>query len=166
MTSLCVPDYHFWTNKRQYAKLGMCIRPEKSKILLGIGIPKHAIRKHLSGKYMSVAYTDDDAYRGKMVLDEKHVKGRFRTAGCLAICIAHLMDAKSIFVAGMDGFTSHGENSQHCYGKGHTDDASWKGCLKKDAIVAKSLNELSKHVDFKIITPTKFDKHYDASVLG
>ena len=170
MTSLCIPDYHLWTNRKQFSRMGDCIQPDKSKMLFGWKMPKQVIRQHHKGGYLSVVYSDDD----NQILDinEKHIRGRFRTAGCLGIAIAHLMGAKEILVVGMDGFTLYDykdvknkNKNMHCYGKGHTDDADWESCVKKDRIVNLALGELSEEVDFKIITPTKFADHFDGSYL-
>lgn len=167
MTSLCPPDYHLWTNRKQYSDLGQCIQPS-SVLLLSKSFPKNLIRTHWNKSFIPVKYSDSD----KIVLNENNICGNFRTAGVLAIAIAGLMDAKIIFVCGMDGFTLYGKkslkskNSQHCYGKGYTDDASWKKCKIKDKRVEDGLLLLSKFVHFKIITPTKFVRHYNPSILG
>lgn len=172
MTSLCCPDYHLWTNKKQYSNLGQCIDTKKSVLMFSYRMPRKLIRKHCSSDYKKVIYSDSDEYKDRMVLSEQHIKGRFRTAGCLAISIAYLMEANDIIVAGMDGFTLHNQKllntkqkNQHCYGSGYTDDATWKQCIIKDNLVSKSLDQMSKIIQFKIITPTVFNKHYDASIL-
>lgn len=173
MVSLCCPDYHLWTNKQRYIDFGHCINSKVSKLMFGHKMTEFIIRKYYAGKYIKVVYSDEDKFLHHMSINEQHIKGRFRTAGVLAVAIAYLMEAKNIWVAGMDGYTYHpesrllrGKKSQHCYGKGKTDDASWKDSVKKDNLVYQSLDELAKIVNFKIITPTKFVKHFDASVIG
>jgi len=167
MTSLCHPDYHLWTNKQRYRDLGGCINPKKSTMMFGHGIPKKLIRKHFKGDYISVVYSNDKRYSERPRLKEKHLRGGFRTAGVLAIAIAYLMEGKQIWVVGMDGYTLQPKSrlirhkrSQHCYGSGFTDDASWEKCLEKDRVVSQELDCLSKFVAFEILTPTKFKKHY------
>lgn len=172
MTSLCVPDYHLWTNRKQFSRLGGCICPTKSVLLLGCNIPQKVISQHHKGKYISVKYSDGDKYKTRPVFDSYHIKGRFRTAGCLGIVLAYLMEAKNILIVGMDGFTLYDKksllnsnNNQHCYGRGYTDDADWQTCILKDKIVSDSLDDLAKLIPFKIITPTKFIRHFDGSYL-
>lgn len=171
MTSLCYPNYHLWTNKRQYSKLGSCINPKKSKMLFGSGMRRDIIRKHHKGKFEYVKYTDK---RGaKLVLEKGKIRGYFRTAGVLAIGLSYTMGAKRIDVVGMDGYTLYskenlkrGRQSQHCYGKGKTDDASWKDSLAKDEAVYDSLRQINAYgLEFRIITPTKFEDYYDNTVL-
>ena len=98
----------------------------------------------------------------------------FRTAGCLAIVIAHLFGASDIYVVGMDGYTLHGRDelesqssNQHCYGKGHTDDSTWEQCVEKDRLVYENLNAIAAFgAKFKIITPTKFEDFCDDTILS
>lgn len=171
MTGLCIPDYHLWTNKKQYTNRGSCIDPKKSIMMFGSGMPQSVIRKHLTtGKYMSVNYVDNTDLWS---MSEKCICGNFRTAGILAIAIAGLMEPKEFFVVGMDGYTFRSKKSidkkltsQHCYGKGKTDDATWEECLQKDDLMYTGLDKLSEFFKFRIITPTKFDRHYDGAVLG
>lgn len=172
MTSLCFPTYHLWTNKQRYSEQGGCINSSKSRLMLSYKLPAKLIRRHHKGGYIKVTYSDKDEYLNQLSIKEAHIKGRFRTAGVLAIAIAHLMEAKNIWICGMDGYTLHnkaelisGQHTQHCYGQGYTDDADWKGGLQKDDRVEQTLNELSRQVKFKIITPTKFNLYYDSSVL-
>jgi ubiquinone/menaquinone biosynthesis C-methylase UbiE len=165
MTGFCIPDYHFWTNKQRYRDLGQCISPH-SKMMFGYSMPVKLIRKHHQGDYITVDYTKKGA--DKVDYRDGKIYGNFRTAGCLAIMIAHLLGAENIYVVGMDGFTLHGRDeieegnkNQHCYGKGYTDDATWEQCVEKDRIVYENLNEIDNFgVKFKIITPTKFEKFY------
>lgn len=171
MTSFCHPDYHLWTNRQRYGKYGDTVNMKRSVLMLGPSITN--IKKEHKKSFVSVEVNDNKKYGENFALREKMIKGWFRTAGCLAIAIASLMDAESILVAGMDGFTYRSERdlktknaTQHCYGDGHTDDDTWKGGLAKDRAVAQVLDSLSKHVSFKIITPTLFSKHYFSGALN
>tara|TARA_B100000614_G_scaffold262915_1_gene301203 strand:- start:25933 stop:26580 length:648 start_codon:yes stop_codon:yes gene_type:complete len=167
MTNFCHPDYHLWTNRQRLKAFGQCIDAAKSRLMFNYRMPKDIIRRFHKGPYIKVVYSDDDRFAERFAIREDHIKGRFRTAGVLAIAIAHLMEAENIWVAGMDGYTLHahddvqsGKATQHCYGTGHTDDVSWEDGAAKDAAVQSCLDNLSKYVSFKIITPTKFENHY------
>ena len=194
MTKICYPTYHLWTNRRRYSTYGKCVRPDKSIIMLGCHMLKRIqnrlqdqlFREKINNnyntlahwlfiedvsKYITVVYTDEagEDYN----LCEEHIRGYFRTAGTLAVSIAYLMEAKNIWIIGMDGFTLHSHEAlkkkkvhQHCYGQVYSDDTNWEKCIRKDEIVANILDNLSKIISFKIITPTKFTNHYDPTILG
>ena len=171
ITDFIVPKYHIWTNRQRWGAFGSCIS-RKSELLFGSSIKKQAIHKYYKGKVNRLSYTDRDGLK----VDYKNGKicGHFRTAGCLAVMVAHVMGAKNIFIVGMDGFTLHrekdvksGKASHHCYGKGYTDDAGWEACVLKDKLVDQALHNMSDYgVSFKIITPTKFVDFYDPDLLG
>ncbi len=175
MTEFCTPDYHLWTNKQRWNDFGDCIS-NSSTLLFGTGLSEKLIRKHYNGDYIRVDYSHSlkqAEAENKVDYKDGRIYGNFRTAGCLAIMIAHLFKAENIYIVGMDGFTLHGRNdvekgsqNQHCYGKGYTDDATWEECVKKDEIVYDNLNALDEYgVKFKIITPTKFQKFHDPQIL-
>jgi len=171
MTAFHVPTYHLWTNKQRWRDFGSCIDGEKSKLMFGAGLPEKLIRKHFRGDYTVVNYTDSlskaEKESGIGYRDGK-IYGHFRTAGCLAIVIAHLLGASDIYVVGMDGFTLHTRDelesqnkNHHCYGSGYTDDATWEQCVEKDRLVYENLNAIDAYgAKFKIVTPTKFEKFY------
>jgi len=171
MSLLCCPDYHLWTNQQRYRDLGRCVDPW-STMLFGCNMPDKIIKKHYAGDYFVIDYESDKkndfSYRRGVVY------GHFRTAGTLAIMIAHIMGASNIDIVGMDGYTLYGkkeikagDKSHHCYGQGYTDDANWEKCKKKDQKVYKTLRAFADvGVEFRIITPTKFKDFYDGSVLG
>ena len=176
MTAFHVPDYHLWTNKQRWRDFGDCIDSEKSKLMFGAGLSKKLIRKHFNGNYIVVDYTDSlGKVENESGIDYKDgtIFGCFRTAGCLAIFIVHLLGASDIYIVGMDGYTLHGRDeiengsqSHHVYGKGFTDDSSWEKCLEKDRLVYENLNVLDSYgIKFRIITPTKFEKFHDGSIL-
>lgn len=170
MTDFHIPDYHLWTNKQRWEDFGSCVS-EKSKLMFAADFKKKIIRKHFKGDYILVDYVDkagvETGYKNGMVY------GHFRTAGCLSILLCHLFGAKYIYIAGMDGYTLHGREeleqgnqSQHLYGAGFTDNASWQECLEKDQQVSDAMSQIEAFgVKFKIITPTKFEKYYAPDIL-
>lgn len=170
MTNFIIPDYHLWTNKKQFSIFAGNSIKKKSRLLLGCGIHKKLVNKYYNGKYERIDYKDDD----EININKNLIKGHYRTAGVLAIAIAYLMKAKKIYIVGMDGYTlyskkgiKHGKNSQHCYGKGHTDEGTWEEGKKKDDLVNQNLEDLWEYgVRFSILTPTKFKKFSDPSILG
>lgn len=171
MTHIVIPDYHLWTNKERYLHHGNCINP-LSKLLCGCGLPDRLVRIHHKGNYFRVDYLDrEDSPLG---YQKGIITGFYRTAGCLAIMIAHLLQASQIYIVGMDGFTLHkpvevddGVKNQHCYGRGHTDDYSWKNSLVKDNQVCNILRSLKEYgINFKILTPTVFNEFYDGSIYA
>jgi hypothetical protein len=170
MTSMCVPDYHLWTNTQRFRDQNSCIS-EKSKMLFGCGLSKDLIRKHYKGEYEVIDY--DGRSQSFVSYEDGKIKGNFRTAGILAIMVVHVKGAKKIDIVGMDGFTLYSKkdldkkkHNQHCYGSGHTDDAIWEQDLKKDELVYDGLRALEKYgINFRILTPTKFEYFYDPKEL-
>lgn len=164
MTSLCSPNYHMWTNKKRYIEFGGCISEESIVIIAGDKLTDEIIKRHFNRDYIRIKHVKDDDIN----YDDNAIYGRFRTCGVLAIMVAHIMGAEKISVVGMDGFTLHsreslqqGESSHHCYGNGYTDDADWQRCLEKDDMVNNELSSIRGYgVDFRILTPTKFDDFY------
>lgn len=171
MTSVMIPDYHLWTNEQRYRAQHDCIDP-KSNLLFGSGMPISLIRKFWNGDFEKINYVHDSKYE-KTTYKNGVIYGNLRTAGLLAIMIAHTRGASKIDIIGMDGFTLHSKSdldkkvqNHHCYGKGYTDDAGWLKCVKKDFLVNKGLYAIKKYgVSFSILTPTKFKDFYDPGVL-
>jgi len=168
-------DYHLWTNKQRYHTNGKCIS-KKSKLMFGCNLGREVVKKHYRKKdYISINYTSifSESIRESIGFNGEKISGFFRTAGTLGIMVAHIMGAKKIYVVGMDGYTLHGKKDllsnhhhHHCYGSGYTDDANWEKCLVKDDQVNINLKELQDYgVEFKIITPTKFNDFYDDNIL-
>jgi hypothetical protein len=169
ITNFWIPDYHLWTNNQRFRDFGKTINP-KSNVLLGSNINKKVINNTIGNSDYVVLNRID---REGVNIDFKDgvIYGYFRTAGCLAIMLAHLMGANEINVVGMDGYTMHnkvdvvsGDKNQHCYGSGFTDTATWDSCVKKDVIIRKALNNLRDYgINFNIITPTMYGDFYDSS---
>lgn len=170
MSSIVVPDYHLWTNTKRFKKFGRCISL-KSIAMFGNRIDPKLIKKNLGRPYVTISYVD----RRKSAIGyrEGRIEGFFRTAGNLAIMVAHLMGAKMIYIAGMDGYTfytrravNRGGKHQHVYGSRFTDGSNWKVEADKDRLVYISLKRLKSYgIKFSIITPTHFLSFYDGSVI-
>jgi hypothetical protein len=171
MTEFHKPHFHLWTNTQRFRTFGSGM-DRLSKVLLGCNIPRKVINDIIGDKeYFLINYEDKEGRR--VGYKSGKILGFYRTAGCLAIMIAHIMGASTIEVVGMDGYTYHpfdklidGE-SQHCYGQGMTDTADWETCVLKDGKILKALRGIRDFgVDFKIITPTIYEEFYDGTVLS
>lgn len=171
MTSFWVPDYHIWTNNQRFRTYGKNIHVN-SKLLLGSNISLKLINEIIGSKEYVVLNRED---RKGVSMDYRDgiIYGYFRTAGCLAIMLLHLMGVSEINIVGMDGYTIHkhedivaGKEAQHCYGQGLTDTSSWESGAEKDKIIEASLNNIKEYgINFKILTPTKYRRFYDSTRL-
>jgi hypothetical protein len=141
----------------------------QSTLLYGCGLKPSVLRDRdciinyhhnlAEAKCMDTGYYYD--YRNDFI------QGYFRTAGLLAIYIAHLMKAKNIYVAGMDGYTLNYNGNQHCYGTGYTDDADILTETQKDYEVYSTLYKFQLlGIPFHIITPTVFKQFYNKEFLS
>jgi len=167
MTDIHIPDYHLWTNTKRYINFGNTIS-EKSIPILSHKFSKKLIHKHWKKDFVKIFYTDCPKH--KIKIEEKYIKGHFRTAGCLSIVMSHIFGSNDINIVGMDGYTyiKGGDvQGQHFYGTGMTDGEDWSVMKKKDDIVNRVLKNINNFgIKFKILTPTVFDKFYDAEVFG
>lgn len=170
MVDLVVPKYHLWTNLARYREFASQIK-SASTLLFGKKLYSHVSKAHRKPNTICIDYVDKE--RTPVNFHKDRIEGYFRTAGCLAIMIAYLMNATSIHIVGMDGYTFRSQKqlkegqSQHFYGQGHTDKATWKECQGKDRAVKFILGLLRDYgIRFSILTPTVFDEFYDKSILG
>lgn len=170
MTSLCIPDYHLWTNRQRYGTQYSCIS-DKSKLMFGENISDKLVRRHWKGDFERINYKNKSTL--PISYKDGVIYGNFRTAGILAVMIAYVKGASKIDIVGMDGFTLYSkkelddkEKSHHCYGSGYTDDADWEKCLRKDKMVSDGLYALKNYgVKFRILTLTKFENFYYQGVI-
>jgi len=180
VTNFLIPDYHLWTNWKRLKTFGKNINI-KSKLLLGSGIPFEYIKEVIGLRdYFLIDYIEkeDGVFKETMPIKYKEGKiyGFYRTAGCLAIMVAHIMGASQVNIVGMDGLTFHkrkdvffGKKSQRYYDKGYTTPGGfdWEYCVKIDKIVKRVLHNLREYgVNFRILTPTMHKNFYDGTVLG
>ncbi len=166
ITKFFMPDYHLWTNTKRFRTFGKNIYPE-SELLLGAGIHLKTIIEVLGPVgYTLINFTD--MKEGVPIGYSKgKILGFFRTAGCLAIMIAHLMGAKDVSIVGMDGHTFYnyediksGEKSHHCYEEDYKPFTK-EICIKKDQVVTGVLSSLKNYgIDLKILTPTIYEEFY------
>ena len=171
ITDFFIPNYHLWTNTKRFRTFGKNIH-KRSNILLSAGIHLKTVREVIGNRsYTVVNFTD---MKEGVPIDYKKGKifGFYRTAGNLAIMVAHLMGAKEINIVGMDGHTLHdyedvktGKKSHHCYAENY-EPYPKEICIKKDEITNKVLSSLRNYgIDFRIITPTIYGEFYDSTRL-
>ena len=166
ITEFFIPDYHLWTNTKRFRDFGKNILPE-SELLLGAGIHLKTVREVIGDMdYHLINFTD--MKEGVPIGYKKgKILGFFRTAGCLAIMIAHLMGCKDVSIVGMDGHTFYdyediksGNKSHHCY-KENYKPFSQEMCIRKDHIIMGVLSSLKNYgIDLKILTPTIYEEFY------
>lgn len=170
ITDFWIPNYHLWTNNNRFRTFGKNIKNE-STVLIGSNISLKVIREILgSREYVLLNRVDREGvpieYRNGVIY------GFHRTAGCLAITIAHLMGASEIAVVGMDGHTLHnyedilsGKEKHHCYEENYKPVPLEIG-IKKDKVIDGVLKTLRDYgMNFRILTPTKYEKYYDCTGL-
>jgi hypothetical protein len=171
-----VPHYHLFLNKQKYQRYGGNIH-ENSVLMLNDRMSAGLIERHKPEKYIRIDYTDRDPSEpigyGALTVKGYHregvIQGYYRTTGNIAIMISHLMGAKKVYAVGMSGFSYNYDGNVHSYEKETKE--RWKSATywhaKLDKPVHRSLDQMKAYgIDFKIITPTIYDRHYDASVLG
>jgi len=156
--------YNLWTNNRRFKEYGENI-PDNTIPLFGSHLKKGNITTIFPNKrYITVPYTDIEGE--KFGYDGNNITGFYRTSGNLAIMLAHIMGARKIFVAGMDGHSFLFNGNQHHYGSGLTDNQPLDYCKEYDNIISNRLDALKGYgIKFHIITPTVFEQHYRKGVL-
>ncbi len=173
ITKFFMPDYHLWTNTQRFRTFGKNIFLDV-ELLLGAGIHLKTIREVIGNMEYTLINFNDMKEGAPVGYKKGKILGYFRTAGCLSIMIAHLMGAKNISIVGMDGYSYYkkdellsGKESHHCYGSGFTDTASWETCIEKDRLINNALKGLKDYgIEFKILTPTKYEEFYNGSIFG
>jgi hypothetical protein len=204
VSHILIPHYHFWMDRNRYKSLGNFIYKNSCPVFSSF-FSKKQIREHWKKEYIIVKYKNYYRKIKRSVTnfdDDKHMHlikfkyhngvfmGYIKTTGIMAIFYAHVNEASTINIVGMDGYTFHSEKelnggkvSQHCYGKGHTDyiynkeninkyqkkyEKGYENYQKKDKQIYNILKQLKKQVgiNFKILTPTVYSEFYDSSILG
>ena len=162
ITDLFIPDFHLYTSNLRYKEYGHKIN-NKSMKMFGCHIKKYFREKHKN--HVLIKYTDRKIGE-KIEYRNECIYGYFRTSGNLAIMLAHIMGAKSIYCAGYDGFTNNTDGTTHYYKDKEyelKENKEWHD--RYDIHVFNALDEMSKFIDFKIITPTIYTKHFDENII-
>mgnify|MGYP001578006640 CR=1 FL=1 len=164
--SVLVPYYHLFTNNDKYENYGNLI-DKTSILMLGSDILDKWIQKHNPREYISVKYNDRNPEE-PIGFSNGLISGYYRTSGNLAIMVAHVMGAKTIYIAGMSGFLYNFDGDVHYYkaeiNRDKKSKEEWNN--RYDKPISQSLDKLKSFgVDFKIITPTIYEKHFDKNIL-
>lgn len=161
-------DFHLFTNNDKYETYGSVVN-KKSQLMLGGHILSDHIMKHRPSEYVVIQYTDRDENEPiSYDVNKDVIHGYYRTSGNLAIMMCHLMGARNIYIAGMSGFTYEFDGAVHYYkAEIKRDKKTYKEWLRRyDRPVERSLDNLKSHgINFKIITPTIYSKHFDGKIL-
>jgi hypothetical protein len=157
--------YHLWTNNARFARYGSTIANTPATILLGHYIKKIFIQNSGVKNYIQVSYTDRDTKEPYSYKDGI-IHGYYRSSACLAIAIAHIMGLKRIYIAGMDGFVSKIDGSNHSYEEAPEDKKSDEEWEQYDKIICKVLKRIFENIcRFSIITPTIHKDFYEEGVI-
>jgi len=161
-------DYHIWTNNGRIkeANENNLVQLNNEIVLFGERVKSDNILKSNAKKFIIVPYNDKEGE--KIEFDGTRIKGFYRTSGNLSIMISHLLGAKNIYIVGMDGHSFHYKGCQHWYSsKEYTDGRGFNYCRDLDNKVYECLNNLHKYgINFKILTPTYFEKYYKKEILN
>jgi hypothetical protein len=162
VTPFTHPDYHAFTNRKRFATFAETVDRERSRLLLAPYIPEEFVRRHWDGDYETIAYVDDnDAPFG---IDDGIVQASCRTVSVLLIAVAHVMGAREVLVAGLDGFPD-GVPEHHVRTAGTKDDPAHMAAV--DGYTRRFLGEMREFgVPFWIVTPTAYEEHHDPEPLG
>jgi hypothetical protein len=171
ITNFFIPNYHLWTNTKRFRTFGKNIH-KKSEVLLSAGIHLKTVREVIGNREYTVINFTDMKEGVPIGYKDGKIYGFYRTAGNLAIMIAHLMGAKNIYISGMDGHMFHkykdvksGEKLHHCYAENY-EPFPKEICIKKDKITNNVLSSLREYgINFSIITPTIYGEFYDSTRL-
>ncbi len=184
-----VPDFHFWGSRKRWEEFGHRIDND-SIIITSRHFLKKEIRAKWKGRYKVFNNVERRWKLGSDIVGSKLSKrcevcyrkkkmfGCVRDISTWAIFYAYIKGASRISVVGNDGLTLYGkknltkgEESQHCYGTGHTDGFTYSYCRKKDWDKYKTLKLLYKYGEkkfgygFEIITPTIYLEFYNSKIL-
>lgn len=170
ITELYHPDIHLWTNNERLKQFGECIL-KKSKVFIGCHIQTENLERHKITNYTLIDYTDRDKSE-KPFYDSRNgiIKGYYRTSGCLAIMICHLLGSKNIYIAGLDGFSYDMKKCGEIHWYPSIDDknrfTNIEWYFRYDLPMQNVMNCMMENgINFKIITPTLFENHYARSIL-
>jgi len=167
VVDLYSPEYHLWTNTKRFRDYGDKIK-YTTNLMIGQNISIKLVREVLkmaryTKEYTLVNYTDQDGI--PIGYKNGKIYGHYRTAGCLAIMILHMMGITDLNIVGMDGHTLHdydkiksGEINHHCYDEDYVPFPN-DVCVAKDELIVKILTSLQDFgIRFNILTPTVYEQ--------
>jgi len=198
ISSILKVDYNIWADPDRWSEFGNLVN-KKSICIFPEYYSKKNIRKFYQKKYLrykrseirgrgrkktnlwnSSSFLGDlkERKRCQIYHREETMYGCMRTVGSIAIFWSYIQGASKISVVGIDGYTFYPEEllkqkkvSQHCFGKGFTNEHVYLHSRKQDWDVYKTLRLLYKYGEktwgfgFEIITPTVFEEFYNPNIL-
>ena len=142
MAGRFVPDYHLFVSKKRYKKYGKYVSPQSTLVLTrGVGG-----EFEVENEYPSSI--------GRMEIDGGMVRCSGASGGVLAIAYAIINGADTVFVSGLDGYST---GAGHHYSEKNN---SWERLMEHESATRSILQDLNGMVPVKIITPTVYEEYY------
>jgi len=169
------PDYHAFTNRKRFIRYAETIDSGRSRVLLSPYFAPRLIRQHYRGLYEELAYVADN--EAPFAIDDGIIQTSCRTVTPLLIGVAIVMGARTIRVAGLDGFPEVLEQGDPALGASYHEETQ---LLKRelaqyheiDRYTRRFLAEIQDWLAgagreaFAIVTPTTYDEHHRPEILA
>ncbi|MFH0861114.1 MAG: aldolase catalytic domain-containing protein [Candidatus Altiarchaeota archaeon] len=158
-----IPTYHIFNDFERFKKYISTV-DKHSKLMIGSYLHEHVKQLNPNLDYEAIQYLSKDDFdiKGGVIYTEP------ATVVILMIPLAIVMGAKSIYIAGMDGYKSK-KKSAHFYKGDYVSRLETESTLQEK--MEEDLQKLyqyqikAKMEPFKIITPTSFENYYVGGVI-
>lgn len=163
------PKYHAFTNRKRFLSYGHLIHKDATP-LLSPYLTSKQIKTILGNKKFEYIQFDNEypSSSGDLLIDNQNIiRAKGATVATLIAAVAKSMGAKTILIAGLDGYSENKNN--HYYSE--TDNKETKELLHQQSCQNQILQQLSNKEnrnDFNIfvITPTNYSLFYNSSYLN
>lgn len=162
LENLFIPDYHVFINKKRFSKYIKYVN-EKSKLFLSPEFSEEFIQNYTLRDYEFIPHLYSQEKEFDIV--DNIIYTQYITVAPLSIALAHLMGARRIFVAGLDGYKNIEKGKVLFYPE--TDETNSSEIqIKKHLKISSTLDKIQDYLirknreEFHIITPTTYTKHY------
>lgn len=159
---LYLPDYHVFVNRRRFRAYGALLAPG-TKPLLSPTFPSRLIREVIGDRVFETVmfYSVHPGEKGRFSLENGIIYAEGATVAMVAMGVALSMGAKSVYVAGLDGYSMHG-GDQLWYGETRT--KAFDYIMRREQMIREVLADFSRiaksrGVRFEIITPTTYSEY-------
>ncbi|MCP3932981.1 MAG: DUF115 domain-containing protein [Bacteroidetes bacterium] len=162
LQDLFVPHYHAFVSRKRFLQYAQTVN-NKSKLLLSCEFESSFIKRYTEKKYERIFFNDTN--ETPLDIHNGLISNNCSSVSMLLIAVAYVMGAKSIYVAGLDGFMKTDENGRFYF---YDEDAPnsenfnlirHKGGEKSLANLNILLQNNGREA-LKIITPTSYEKYY------